>query len=109
VPEGISAVVQAVPPVWDGADAVVGDEVAGAVVLPPGAGADVVPEPDPALFAEPPEADADVLPAELVVPGVDPAPLFDALPEHPAVNAATPSAPTAAKTEIRFIEPNLSG
>jgi hypothetical protein len=117
VPEGISAVVHA-PPVCVGAvdgaeDAVLGAAL-DAVVPPPAedgaADPDVEAEPAPGL---PSGADEDVLlPTEFVLPTVDPPvaePLAEVLPEHPAVSAAAPNAPAATKTEIRFMEPNLSG
>jgi hypothetical protein len=104
---GISAVVQAEPAAW--LVAVVGgeDAVFGAVV--------VVPVLDVDSFTAPgfwPVPDEDVaVPAELVLAGVVVAApvLLAAVLEHPAVSAAAPSAPAATKTEIRFMEPNLSG
>jgi hypothetical protein len=104
---------QAEPAAWVGAEdgggeavvPVFGDE------LVPAAGAVAEVDPEPA-FGFSPEAGEDVLATELGLPDVDApvAPAFLAvLPEHPAVSAAAPSAPAANRTEIRFIEPNLSG
>ncbi|WP_370376542.1 hypothetical protein [Catenulispora sp. GAS73] len=108
MPDGIWAVVQAEP-----AACVAGEldvDVGGAVpaeldaveLSPAEVDAEAGLEPDP---------DEDVFPAELVVPtaGPPPAEFLAAVLEHPAVRAAAPSAPTATKTEIRFMEPNLSG
>jgi hypothetical protein len=109
VPEGISAVVHAPPAACAGADV---DACDGGVEAPP----EVVPPADvddeavtaPGFAADP---DEDVLATGVELPGVDaPLPaLFEALLEQPAVRAAVPSAPTANKTEIRFMEPNLPG
>ena len=79
--------------------------------LVPAAGdeAEVDPEPASGFW---PEADEDVLATELELldVGTPAAPaVLEALLEHPAVSAAAPSAPAANRTEIRFMEPYLSG
>ena len=119
MPEGISAVVHAEPPACDGAEEDAGAVVEfGALVLPPPAEdwpavvleavLGVEPEPAPAAPSEPGEEAA--LPTELVLPNEDgvPEPLFEVLPEQPAVSAVAPSAPAATKTEIRFMETHPS-
>ena len=109
VPEGISAVVHA-PPGRRGADVEAGGAVVEAVpeVVPPPADVDGEAVAAPGFAADP---DEDVLATEVELPDVDALPLalFEALLEQPAVRATVPSAPTANKTEIRFMEPNLPG
>ncbi|WP_370354195.1 hypothetical protein [Catenulispora sp. EB89] len=116
MPDGISAVVQAELAAWVAGELEAAVEVDGAeaaeldaVELPPAVvDAEAGPEPPAGLEPDPVE---DVVPAEFVVPTVGP-PLTALLAEvlvHPAVRATAPSAPAATRTEIRFMEPNLSG
>ncbi|WP_194912120.1 hypothetical protein [Catenulispora rubra] len=111
MPDGISAVVQAEPVCVAEELEVDGAVVAelDAVELPP-AVLDAEPGAEPPAGLEP-DPDEDVVPAELVVPTVDPplTALFEEVLVHPVVRATAPSAPAATKTEIRFMEPNLSG
>jgi hypothetical protein len=108
VPEGISAVVHAPPGACAEAEVEAGAAAVEAVPDVPAAEADDEAVAAPGFAADPDEV---VLMAEDELPDVDPAlpALFEALLEQPAVRAAVPSAPTANKTEIRFMEPNLPG
>jgi hypothetical protein len=109
VPEGISAVVHAPLAACVDADVEAGGAAVEALdVVPPPAEVDVEAEAAPGFATDP---DEDVLATDDGLPDVDAPPpaLFEVLLEQPAVRATVPSAPTANKTEIRFMEPNLPG
>ena len=110
VPEGISAVVHADPAACVGG----AEEAEEAAVLGDESAAEEEVDVDPdAVLGFTVVAGEDVSAAELELPDTAPpvaAPaLLPEVLEHPAVSAAAPSAPAANKTEIRFMEPILSG